>query len=349
VSPSRAWPAALQLALDKALNPDAAARYDTATEFARDIASGISADTSAAAATRRMTPLVTRKIGVQPSRAATSENTRTASSGGRSRWLLAALVLIAVGGVVATRVVNWHPAALRDSSQSAASVSAVPRRDSAVNEISSTPDTSVAVRDSAAHGTARVAAVDTTTVAATLPARPNAAPPRVGAASTALITPDTNPITTVKQQAAPGTATAGRHRWLRASGDSAAPLPAEPSPLAGEAREVLGHLNRARLFFASREPARAVPELRTANEEYTIFVTDHADTPESRMMTNQFRIALSQVITACHTASDSAVAAGRRALLCENMERAGRGAVRGDAGSPAGRGARRAQRPGVSP
>jgi hypothetical protein len=111
---------------------------------------------------------------------------------------------------------------------------------------------------------------------------------------------------------------AGRHAWLRASGDSAEPV-ASGTGIAAEAREVMGHLNRARKLFRNRMPLKAAPELRTAGEEFHAFAADHPGTRETMMLWTQLTSTVREALDDCQLAR--AASPSPRPLMCEGLEK----------------------------
>ncbi len=351
VSPARQWPASLQAALDRALSPDSSARYEVVTDFARDIEAAVASDTGPAATTK-LTPLVTRRIEAPTVRTTVPMSAPPARSR-KTAWLvLGSLVAVAAialasrgfargSGLPAVRDTVVTVSETLPSVVAAGAPATVPvPHDTPAAPASVVPGAAKVKADTSAARAARATSI----IASGLPAASLAAP-----AATAVPVPaDTDisrpvvPADTSKR--------AGRHAWLRVSGDSSPkPLPGA-SRMQTESREVIGHLNRAKGFFVSREPGRAFPEIRTAYEEWGMFAADHPNTPETRQMGNQFRNALSQVVNTCRVVNDSAVAVGHRSFNCESIERAARNGMKtGQSGDTSGGVQRRPQRPVVSP
>ena len=142
---------------------------------------------------------------------------------------------------------------------------------------------------------------------------------------------------------------AGRHAWLRATGDSAGePLPAG-SVLATEFREVMGHLSKARRLVRNKQPAKGGAELRTAGEELSIFAADHPGTRETMMLRQQFGNILREALADCQFTRDSSGSPGQRARMCDGLEKAAAANAPWMQGgvAPFGGGRRRNRQPGA--
>ena len=317
--PSVAWPPRLQSALDKALSPEPHDRFEKATEFAREV--GAATDAVHAITqerTRAMTPLAVRTIEPLP------VVEKAAAHRGNKRTLLYAAGAVAIVAVAAMAI---------QGSRSKVQSSAQP-----IHEQPSTADSvtmQVASETTSSSPAARLAAPPSTPVGqravggdsapaltksrrasnANPPVRPAPSPV---AATTARV--DSQPLApTVNAPVGPST---GRHFWLRANGDSAAEALPAVSALATEAREVLGHLNKARRLIRNKQPAKAGAELRTAGEELTVFAAAHPGTRETLMLRQQFMGTVRDALAECTIARDSSNNSARVASMCNGLEKA---------------------------
>jgi hypothetical protein len=111
----------------------------------------------------------------------------------------------------------------------------------------------------------------------------------------------------------------------RAGGDST-PVNAVPpttSTAEADAREVMLHINRAREFTRQMQLRGAGLELRTAFQEYRIFLTEHASAPQTEMVRSELQMALDSALATCKVARDSAVARGARPFRCRHPAQTG--------------------------
>jgi hypothetical protein len=115
---------------------------------------------------------------------------------------------------------------------------------------------------------------------------------------------------------------AGEHRYLRANGDSGDAITPGASLVAAEEREILGHINRAQRGFTANQYMRAIPELRTAYEEYLLFAADHPQAPETRQLANQFQLMTQRAEATCNSMRDSLRGVGKAGPPCEMLQRA---------------------------
>lgn len=112
---------------------------------------------------------------------------------------------------------------------------------------------------------------------------------------------------------------------LRAAGDSAPvnAVPAATSTAAADAREVMLHVNRAHDFTRQIQLRGAGLELRTAFEEYRIFLTEHASAPQTDTLRRALQQALDDALATCQAARDSAAAHGARPFRCRHPAQTG--------------------------
>ena len=329
--PEVAWPPRLQQALDKALSPEPHDRYSTVGEFALDVVAATGASAAQAQGrTRAMTPMGVPGITTQ-SYEVVDERVRR-----RRPVVAAAAIVAAISAVVllwssrATDPVQGGGASAPAAAAQADSPSALQKPASPVAPPVSSP--SVVALESAAPLAER-------SIPAGVPAMTGStAGGAVGAAAlrTAVDSAAIDPPTTFTDRTRTSAANRrlGTHAWLRASGDSASEaLPAGSA--VDQAREVLGHINRARQLFATRQLPKASAELRVAHEEFALFAAGHPGSRETQTLRQQLTLVSRDALAACHAARDSAAVTGRRAIVCTPLERfvaqqdqVGRGAAR---------------------
>jgi hypothetical protein len=111
----------------------------------------------------------------------------------------------------------------------------------------------------------------------------------------------------------------------RANGDSApaSAVPPTTSTAEADAREVMLHVNRARDFTRQMQLRGAGLELRTAFQEYKIFLTEHASAPQTEMLRNELQQAIDGALETCKVARDSAIARGARPFRCRHPAQTG--------------------------
>jgi hypothetical protein len=256
VRPDVAWPARLQVAIDRALAPEPADRYPSVDELARVVRAAVGGGSSAAPG---------RATTQAPGAAAAPP--RPARRSGRG-VLVTALLLISAAGAVALR----PPEALRPLLARAG------RR----------------------------------------PAPPVApAPAPTDDSAAAVVTPAGMPLASEPAPVRlPGDSVGG-------SGDSAgvAAVPIQSAEV--DAREVLVHVARARELSRTRQLKGAGLELRTAYEEYRIFLTEHAAAPQLEMLRRELQSAMDEALDACRAARDSSAAHGGASFRCEHPAKTG--------------------------
>ena len=116
-----------------------------------------------------------------------------------------------------------------------------------------------------------------------------------------------------------------------------------------EARELLGHLNKARKLIRNRQPVKGGAELRTAGEEFAVFAAEHPGARETMLLRQQLVGTLREALAECTLARDSSSAPGRYASMCDGLERAvaaNAPSIQGGA-NPFGGGRRRNRPPGA--
>lgn len=292
VRPNVSWPARLQVALDRALAPEPADRFRTVGELAAVVRAAVGAPSASGAATQMMTPLA---VDVVPARPVPSRPVAVQKRSARGP-LIAAAVLVAVTGGLVVR----PPDALREFlkvynvSLPAATASGQTAKRPPI------PD-SVTLSGTASATTGTVAASDSTARAST------------DSASTRTAAGDSlSPL--------------GRHgaMHLGALADSTEPVAAPGTQTAEQdAREVMLHVAKARELSRTNMLKGAGLELRTAYEEYRIFLTEHAAAPQTAMLRQELQTAMDEGLAACAAARDSAAAHGGPRLRCQHPAKTG--------------------------
>ena len=286
VRPNVAWPARLQVALDRALAPEPADRFRTVGELAAVVRAAVGAPSMNGAATQMMTPL---SIEAVPTRPLSSRPVTTAKRSWRGPAIAAGL-LLATAGVVLAR----PPQAVRDFLK--------------VYNVS-LPTGQAAVRPSGADSTVMQAGL------ASAPPAVNADSihPPADSAARALGADSLSPL---------GSRHAAMH--LGAVGDSAE-LGGAPGTQTAEqdAREVLMHVAKARELARTVMLKGAGMELRTAYEEYRIFLTEHASAPQTAMLRQELQTAMDEGLAACRMARDSVAARGGPNFRCQHPAKTG--------------------------
>jgi hypothetical protein len=109
---------------------------------------------------------------------------------------------------------------------------------------------------------------------------------------------------------------------LGAVGDSVGGAPGTQTA-EQDAREVLMHVNKARELSRTRMLKGAGMELRTAYEEYRIFLSEHAAAPQTAMLRQELQTAMDEGLNACRTARDSVAARGGPNFRCQHPAKTG--------------------------
>ena len=312
VKPNVPWPPRVQKALDRALAPEPDERYSNVMDFARDVrgATGLPTFKGAAlvmgAATRMMTPAVVPAVSATTSRprpVLAPEPRRR-----RGGLVFLALALVVGGAALALR----PPAELRALLRGGSAVAARPM-----------PATAF---DSTARGPAVVA--------------PSSGPPAdSGSMQVTLAGTAAAPRDSVRTDSAAASSSdslspfdgglrlrrAAMQAAERANGDSApvSAVPPTTSTAEADAREVMLHVNRARDFTRQGQLRGAGLELRTAFQEYKIFLTEHASAPQTDMLRNELQQAIDGALETCKVARDSAIARGARPFRCRHPAQTG--------------------------
>lgn len=307
VKPSVPWPPRIQKALDRALAPEPDERYSNVLDFARDVrnATGLPTFRGAAvmpgAATRAMTPAVVPAVPATTTRP--RPVTAPALPRRRSGLMIAVMVLAVAGTAIALR----PPAQLRALMGGEKSAPPAPMPSSAFDTAPSTRTTSTGLADSASMGV--------TQAGSTMVARDSTSADTAQASSDSLSPFDGG----LRLRRAAMQAT------MRAGGDSAPvnAVPAATSTAEADAKEVMLHVNRARDFTRTMQLRGAGLELRTAFEEYRIFLTEHASAPQTEMLRRELQQAIDDALATCKVARDSALARGARPFRCQHPAQTG--------------------------
>jgi serine/threonine-protein kinase len=316
VKPSVPWPPRVQKALDRALAPEPDDRYSNVLDFARDVrgAAGLPTLKGAAimsgAATRAMTPAMVPVVSATSSRprpVVTPQPRR-----GRRVPLLVGLVLVIAAAGIAVRPPAQLRALFRGTRPSPKPVPA--------SAFDSTPGP---------DGTSAAA-----TIPGQAPAPLDSAAMKVTLAGTAL-TPHDSSVADSTQGAGGDSLSpmdgglrlrrAAMQATQRAGGDSApvSAVPPTTNTAEADAREVMLHINRARDLTRQMQLRGAGLELRTAFQEYRIFLTEHASAPQTEMIRGELQLALDDALATCKVARDSALARGARPFRCRHPAQTG--------------------------
>ncbi len=300
VRPAVEWPVRLQAALDRALSPEPHERYAKVGEFARDLvaATGASGD-APLGVTHAMT-----QLGTPVAQTVAPDVNTAASTAPTRRTPLVAGAVIAASAVA---YIAWGsfstpapaPPAVATAAETTASQSATAEQ---VAAPAVAPLVAAVRADSTPIAPFKRALVSPPVV--TLPPPPASAP-------TATVT-DTLPTRVG------GTG----HPWLAASGDSTGTPLASLPPLATQAREILGHANRARRLFIAKQPAKALPELRTALDEFFRFESIHPAARETMLLRTQLTTIANKAASDCPANVDTLNARDRRMMMCANLTKA---------------------------
>jgi hypothetical protein len=290
VRPNVPWPARLQVALDRALAPEPKDRFRTVAELAAVVRAAVGAPNASGSATQMMTPLSVEAV---PTRTITP---RPAPAARRRSWrgpLIAAGLMLATVGTLLAK----PPAALREFLE--VYDVQLPRANAGQ------PTTRPAATDSVTQAGAALEPHPTDSTAAVRPLGDSAARPLLG--------DDLSPL---------GSRHAAMH--LGAVGDSGATTGAPGTQTAElDAKEVLMHVTRAKELSRLRQLKGAGMELRTAYEEYRIFLTEHAAAPQTGMLRQELQVAMDESLNACRVARDSVMARGEPGFRCQHPAKTG--------------------------
>jgi eukaryotic-like serine/threonine-protein kinase len=308
VRPAVPWPPRIQKALDRALAPEPDDRYANVVDFARDVrtAAGLPTFTGAAmpagGLTRAMTPATVPVVSGSVSRPRPVPSAPPGRRGGR---IIAALLFAAAGVALAFRPPAPLRALLRGNTLAPAATAAS----------AAMPAAPTAGLGLPANG------LDTSTA-------------RVALAGSPVVPHDSIALDSVQASGSDSLSPfdgglrlrrAAMQATLRAGGDSAPAnaVPASTSTADADAREVMVHVNRANEYTRQLQFRGAGLELRTAYEEYRIFLTEHQSAPQVTMLQRELQAALDGAIGSCQVARDSAIARGQRAFRCRHPAQTG--------------------------
>jgi serine/threonine-protein kinase len=291
VRPNVSWPARLQVALDRALAPEPNERFRTVGELAAVVRAAVGAPSASGAATQMMTPLSVEAVPTRPLPA-------RSAAGAKRSWrgpLIAAAVVIGTLGAVTI----YPPDALRDFLR--------------VYKVGL--PTAQAATDPATRRPATDSVVQAGLAAASTSPAPDSTAARLAAdsAARALGADSLSPL---------GSRHAAMH--FGALGDSAGGGGAPGTQTAEQdAKEVLMHVAKARELSRTVMLKGAGMELRTAYEEYRIFLTEHASAPQTAMLRQELQTAMDEGLAACRAARDSVAARGGPNFRCQHPAKTG--------------------------
>jgi eukaryotic-like serine/threonine-protein kinase len=298
--PHIVWPARLQSALDKALSPEPADRFAKVSDFAKEVSAATGAIPEIGQVkTRAMTPLAVRSI------APTEEKTPGSNTKMRFAAVGAGVLVAACIGVLGIRQLS--------SKTTPAAVPAV-ASPSPVQPVAQLP---VTVDSQLNSPTVQLAA--SVPNVSRVPKRDSVAVAKKHDSVTKTTVVPVTQFDSTSSALAASALRAGRHTWLRASGDSAEPA-AGGSSISSEAREVMGHISRARRLFKNNQPNKAGPELRTAGEELRMFAADHPGASETMLLRTQLSSTVQEALAQCEQARDASSEA--RPKMCDGLEKA---------------------------
>jgi serine/threonine-protein kinase len=288
VRPNVSWPARLQVALDRALAPEPSDRFRTVGELAAVVRAAVGAPSINGAATQMMTPL---SVDAVPTRPLTSRPVPTAKRSWRGPAIAAGLLLTTVGAVLV-------------------------RPPQAVREFLKVYNVSLPTAQAENQPAGRLPAADSVVTQAGLAS----APPTVvdsahpAADSSAPLGADTlSPL---------GSRHAAMHLGAVADSAGVAGVPGTGTA-EQDAREVLMHVAKARELSRTVMLKGAGMELRTAYEEYRIFLTEHASAPQTAMLRQELQTAMDEGLAACRVARDSVAARGGPNFRCQHPAKTG--------------------------
>ncbi len=290
VAPRSAWSPRLQKALDRALAPEPDDRYRSVIDFARDVRASVGIATLNVGAATMVGGASARPVPIASADASRAAPLPQVQEHRRGRGVLIAAVLLVVAG---------------------GSVAAV-GRDRVVSALGTV---------GGAHGARHVVA-------------PPVPSDSAGTDSTqvehlAQVTrPDSvRPPMTALSPMDPGQKleSAALQDKRRANGDStdAGPRSTLMQTAEDETREIMSHVNRAQQMARTDKLQGAGLELRTAYEEYRIFLTEHATSPQVERLRSELQSAMDETIEACGVARDAEVTKGGRVFRCDNPVKTG--------------------------
>jgi hypothetical protein len=288
VRPNVSWPARLQVALDRALAPEPADRFNSVAELASVVRAAVGVASIHGAATQMMTPLSVDAVPTRPLPKAKPAAKRS----WRGPLIAAGLLVTTVGAMLV-----WPPQAVR--------------------EFLKVYNVSLPTAQAAAQTATRPSVTDTMVVQSGL-----AAAPAVSAADSARAVGDTTRPLLGDTLSPLGSRHAAMH--LGALGDSSETGIAPGTGTAEQdAREVMMHITKARELSRTVMLKGAGMELRTAYEEYRIFLTEHASAPQKDMLRQELQTAMDEGLASCRAARDSVTARGGANFRCQHPAKTG--------------------------
>jgi hypothetical protein len=350
VRSDRRWPLPLQAALDRALAPEPADRYETAAEFGRDVVAAATAIDDQS--TVRLTPVAkpapnsaaraaaqspgggqTRKIEEPPASAGGAQARRRVmplAFGGAAIAAATAAVVFSLARDWTGRTPPTPPAestiVARTAEPPAASPTPVPAPASAP----AAPQVTV---QSAARGESRpptatsltsksrlAPAESTTANQVAVPAPPTSAAPRPGGAA------DGGRVALAER--------GFRHQFLRANGDSGSlaelpPNATDDQRIAILRQDIQAHVGRMNNFLLNSDIPRARGEAREVAPVLRVLHQLYPDAPQTRQIEGFLRIATAKAMAACQTILADSTKKVPPNFRCEQMFPDGRGRGRG--------------------
>jgi serine/threonine protein kinase len=291
VRPNVAWPSRLQVALDRALAPEPDDRFRTVGELASVVRAAVGVPAMGSAATRTMTPLSVQAVPTRPLSPQTLPTSRTSWRG----MAVAATIVVATVAALLVRPPDALREFLRVYKVSLPTALAANRPQGATSD--SVAQAGMALPTTGATDSGAAARVSLDSAASGRPADGDTLSP-LG----------------MRHAALP----------LGAFGDSGALTGAPGNQTAEQdAREVLMHVAKARELSRTMMLKGAGMELRTAYEEYRIFLTEHAAAPQTAMLRQELQTAMDEGLMACRTARDSVAARGGPVFKCQHPAKTG--------------------------
>jgi serine/threonine-protein kinase len=346
VRPDRAWPAGLQQALDRAIAPEVADRYDSVADFGRDVLRAAEAQPAPAPATTvvvsQPVEAASRTPNVKP-----SAPPRVEESVARRRalpWAIAAACLITVAVVALVRASRPNAVTMsRDSASSSASASeaatvvgaAAPAvappavRAETMSRTPVTPPSAMPAPSHREHPSAPTSLEErlADSVRRMVEGLPLAELSHMDSILTR-IQPDIERARRSGQGkgrpvgAGPGGEDLMRHYWLKPNGDSVAAQPLPPNaPLearsAAAAAEIRAHIARMQQRFETGDARGARQEFAMAAGELPILRDLDPNPDHTAALQRELGDGVRDLVATCYRKrADSTLAPGVR---CENL------------------------------
>ncbi len=298
VRPNVSWPARLQVALDRALAPEPGDRFRTVGELATVVRAAVGAPSSGHAATQIMTPLSSAAV---PTRELTPRPMVAARRPSRGPLIAALVVVGLLGGALAR-----PPEALR----------------SFLRVYNITLPTLIAWGQPPVVKPPVESVTQEGAVSASLNAPRDSVPQQVPTPAVVPVSLDSATRAQAADSLSPlGSRHAAMH--LGALGDSVGAGRPGTQTAEADAREVMMHVSRAHDMLRARALKGAGLELRTAYEEYRIFLSEHASAPQTAMLQQQLQAAMDDGLATCRAARDSVIAGGGASFRCQHPAKTG--------------------------